>query len=420
MMNKKYINFIFVYFLLFNLAAQLLFPARCYGKEDMEITIVLDPGHGGEEDGACYYGYKEKDINLTLAYMVKKELEEYRNVKVVLTRTEDETVSLVKRAEIAKQCGGDILISMHFNASTSHGMQGASVYISTSDKYRENQQQLADCLMGEFEAIGLQNSGVFARVTQRNKRRGDGSFEDYYGIIRNAYNYNIPGIIIEHGYLDSKEDIKYVRKTEGLEQIARADANGIAAYYRLQKEDGTTPQPKHAEKFMATTKGIAYDYYEAPEITGVSVKKEMFEAPEIVSYEITVEDGLGISYIYFVYENCKTKDIVTVPLLINEPLTSGTYEVDVMIPYGVCPGNYRLCYMGAYNLAGYDAGYNYDTESMVGFGKCHWLNTFPYHGEADLTIDNLHTIEKNNMEASICYMSERICKEKLYKTCSSK
>ena len=150
---------------------------------DEELIIALDPGHGGDENGAYYYGIKEKDVNLQLAKLVKKQLEQYPNVKVFLTRDQDETVSLSERAKRAHQGYADILISIHFNASVSGKSKGASVYISTGQKYQEQLQSLADLFLGEFEALGLDNAGMFARVTQMGGRRQDGSFDDYYGIL---------------------------------------------------------------------------------------------------------------------------------------------------------------------------------------------------------------------------------------------
>ena len=49
-------------------------------------VVVLDPGHGGKERGACYYGMKEKDLNLKIAKYGQAALSQYANVRVVMTR----------------------------------------------------------------------------------------------------------------------------------------------------------------------------------------------------------------------------------------------------------------------------------------------------------------------------------------------
>ena len=142
-----------------------------------ELIIALDPGHGGEEDGANYYGEVEKDVNLKIAKYVKEGLEQYDNVDVFLTREGDEQVSLKERVDRATQAGADMFISLHCNASVSHKSHGASVYISTGEGRRKELREFADYFLGEFEAIGLDNAGTFARVTQMGGRRGDGSFD---------------------------------------------------------------------------------------------------------------------------------------------------------------------------------------------------------------------------------------------------
>lgn len=363
-----------------------------------DMVIALDPGHGGDEKGACYYGFMEKNLNLQLAKMVKEQLEEFQGVTVVLTRETDVTMSLKERADIAKMSGADVLISMHFNASSTHQSRGAAVYISTAEKYREEQRIFADYLLGELEAVGLDNAGTYARVTQMNRKRQDGSFDDYYGIIRNAYNNGIPGLLIEHCYLDSKEDSPYFKEKSGLEQLAGADVNGIAAYYHLKKKDGTTVQGKHAARFGETTKGIEYNYYEAPRITSITLKNDNHVTPQICEFEISVEDDLGISSIYLVYKNMEDGSTMTVSILLEEPLVTGSNDVVGYVPNNVSYGRYRLCYIGAYNIARYDAGYNLYNGELVGFGKCDWLNSFSYGGEADLYIEDRGRIEKEDWE----------------------
>lgn len=385
-----------VCFLIIGFCLSVKMENRVFGApstSNPRLTIALDPGHGGEEDGACYYGIKEQNINFTVAQKVKKELEEYPNVTVVLTREKGETVGLFERANRANAANADILISLHFNASNSHQSQGASVYISTGENYREGLQKLADHLLGEFEALGLENAGTFARVTQMGGRRAEGSFDDYYGILRHAYNKGMPSLIVEHCYLDSENDKEFFQSREGLDKLAKADANGIAAYYGLARSDGTKVKAKHAKVFGGTTKAIEKGYFEAPNITGIRLLDDSEMSPGIVHYEVKVEDQAGIRSIYLVYQNAEG-DSVTVFLNPEKELTTGTYQLKAYIPPYVPLGKYTLRYIGAYSVCGYDAGYNRAGDSMIGFGKCDWLNTFSYRQEADLNIKKPRNISK--------------------------
>lgn len=362
---------------------------KATGVDSRNLVVVLDPGHGGEEDGANYYGIQEKDINLRLAKLLQEELQQYQGVFVALTRDTDEEVALWERANRASSVGADILLSMHFNASVSHKSNGASVYLSTGEYYKEQLMQLGDCLLGEFEAIGLNNAGMFARVTQMNGRRADGSFDDYYGVLRHAYNLGIPAMIVEHCYMDSEADKEFFFTEEGLKKLAIADAQAIAAHYGLCKPGGEVPIAKHATVFGATTKAVERNYYIAPQVESLVLKQYDGKTPGIATYEVTVKDEIGISTIYLVYKNVSDGTSFTVYLNLEESLTTGTYEVTTYFPSNLAKGMYHLSYIGAYNEVGFDAGYNCYNGSMVGYGKCDWLNTFVYSGEADLEVKEI-------------------------------
>lgn len=364
------------------------FPVR--GEKNGETVvnwkvIALDPGHGGDEDGAYYYGKKEKDVNYRIAQEVKSHLEEYEGVTVVLTRGQEEQLGLAGRVERAKEAEADVFISLHCNATESHKSNGASVYISTGAQWKDTLQQFADCFLGEFEAIGLENAGTFARVTQMGGRREDGTFDDYYGVLRHSYNNGIPALLVEHCFMDSEIDRKYIKDGEGIAQLAQADANAIAAFCGFRKEDGTGVERKHAKVYGATTKAQQLECYDAPNVTGVQLVSYDGQTPGIATYCVSVEDQAGIRSMYLVYRNT-FGNTMTVPLILGKAFTDGTWEVKAYIPENMNVDNYALCYVGTYNVAGLDAGYNLSGNEMVGYGKCDWLNTFAYNGEADLNV----------------------------------
>jgi len=79
------------------------------------IRIVVDPGHGGVEKGACAFGLEEKNINLQISKKLKRELQR-RGAKVYLTRSRDKKVPLYDRPLFALSKNADIMISIHQNA----------------------------------------------------------------------------------------------------------------------------------------------------------------------------------------------------------------------------------------------------------------------------------------------------------------
>ena len=75
-------------------------------------VIVIDPGHGGENLGAQVDGYTEKEMTMIVAKAMKKELENYDNVVVYLTRESDQELSLEERAQFAKDRNADFLFCL--------------------------------------------------------------------------------------------------------------------------------------------------------------------------------------------------------------------------------------------------------------------------------------------------------------------
>jgi N-acetylmuramoyl-L-alanine amidase len=104
-------------------------------------TIVLDPGHGGVEQGAIGpAGTEEKELTLILAKALKRKLEERLAVQVVLTRNEDADLPLDTRTALANQTKGDLFMSIHLNAAPESSAHGAETYFlapqATDDRAR--------------------------------------------------------------------------------------------------------------------------------------------------------------------------------------------------------------------------------------------------------------------------------------------
>jgi N-acetylmuramoyl-L-alanine amidase len=87
-------------------------------------TIVIDAGHGGKDPGCNGLNHKEKEVALAVALELGKLIEEnYKDIKVIYTRTTDVFVELEERAQIANKAKADLFISIHCNAA------GKPVYI---------------------------------------------------------------------------------------------------------------------------------------------------------------------------------------------------------------------------------------------------------------------------------------------------
>ncbi|MBQ0065522.1 MAG: N-acetylmuramoyl-L-alanine amidase [Firmicutes bacterium] len=217
------------------------------GEGKGELTVCLDPGHGAEDSGAVsVYGTYEKTYTLKVATFLKQFLEEYEKVHVVMTRYDDSiNPSLSERAQIAAQHGADLFVSIHFNAYNGT-MRGAEVYYPNAN-YRpdlgEQGKAVAANIEKELIGLGLTNRGIKIRVIDqydpewRDYAYPDGSYADYYGVIRHCKKLGIPGIIVEHCFIDNRNDFDaYMNSDDKLISLAQADCQGIVETYGLVKK----------------------------------------------------------------------------------------------------------------------------------------------------------------------------------------
>ncbi len=212
------------------------------GDYAKNVIIALDPGHGGGFVGASYSGRNEKDLTLKMATYVKEYLEaNYTGMEIYLTREEDSALSgdvkvdLEMRAQYAQDVNADVLVSLHFNASEDHSQKGSMVLVSHRENVSEASKELGNSILEEFETLGLVNNGT---VTRNSNDMFDdaGNPLDYYAINRHCAARDIPGIIVEHCFMDNTTDQVYIDSEEDLRALAKADAVGIATFFGLAKK----------------------------------------------------------------------------------------------------------------------------------------------------------------------------------------
>ena len=108
-------------------------------------TIVIDPGHGGADEGAHGpEGTMEKDVTLSVALRLRTLLERLLGVRVILTRTGDTVVALDRRAAVANNDRADLFISLHANSAMRDVVTGAEVYYLSIDEYGQEAREIAD------------------------------------------------------------------------------------------------------------------------------------------------------------------------------------------------------------------------------------------------------------------------------------
>ena len=188
--------------------------------------LVIDPGHGGSEAGACANGIKEKDINLEIAKEVAK-ITRTAGIFTYFTREGDTPVDLGQRCVIAKDRKADLFISIHHNAG---GGKGYEIYHHIKE---DGGHKFSDLLAKEYESIGQVRHGAGVMTRQ-------GANGDYYAVLRGS---PMPAIISEFAYMDSS-DINLINTPEKRLKEAQAIGRAVLAYFgAVSKPEVQTPAP---------------------------------------------------------------------------------------------------------------------------------------------------------------------------------
>ena len=223
-----------------DVAAQIsTFSMESVGRAVQKYVIVLDPGHGGTDSGAenqnGISSESESKLTLKIANYVKKELEKSSQFVVYMTRTDDSYVGLSERVNYAASKNADILVSLHLNSADSKTANGAEILVPRTGRYNskiaENAGQLAQDILKKLVSLGLYNRGLVYRDSASGTKYPDGSTADYYAIVRQGLQAGIPSIIVEHAFISSTVDAKFLDSEADLQKIGRADAEGIAQYF---------------------------------------------------------------------------------------------------------------------------------------------------------------------------------------------
>lgn len=164
-------------------------------------TVVLDPGHGGDEPGAAGpAGTVEKDVNLAIAAEAERQLEA-EGATVVLTRTGDYRITLASRAAIAQALRPAVFISIHHNASPDEHRPtpGAETYyqIGSADSKRlaglVYEELVTAFSVYDVDWVADRDAGA------KYRQRDDGG--DYYGILNRTA--GIPAVLSEAAFLSN-------------------------------------------------------------------------------------------------------------------------------------------------------------------------------------------------------------------------
>lgn len=253
------------------LISALLMPAIASANKNNEdkLTIVLDPGHGGKDFGACENGAKEKDINLAVALKLRDLIEkQLKDIEVVMTRSKDVYLTLQERADVANDAGGDLFMSIHVNSIDKKNPKrtvthGSSVYVLGLHRDQDNMK----VAMRENSVIELESdykekySGfdpskdesyiIFEMAQKRNLGESIRVAADAQNELVNTagranrgvrqagfwvlWATSMPAVLVELDFICNPQAVKYMTSDSGVDQLAYSLLNSIKKFVERRK-----------------------------------------------------------------------------------------------------------------------------------------------------------------------------------------
>ena len=202
-----------------------------FEKGHYSKTIFLDPGHGGRDSGAYYYGIAEKDLNLQVSRKLRKRLEEL-GYTVLTSRDSDVDVDFVtERSRMVNKTNADFFISIHFNATGNDttlnlGIQTYSYkeeagYPSKINQYWHNNPDR----MSESNRLAADlHSSLLAETGARDA----GLLQATFAVLRETAK---PAVLLELGYMDNSEENQRIRSDQYQDKLVEGIVKGIQKYY---------------------------------------------------------------------------------------------------------------------------------------------------------------------------------------------
>ncbi len=237
--------------------ATVVANAAAVTETDNRPVVVLDPGHGGMDNGTQANGESEKSIVLAFGLALRDRLEKLGKYRIVMTRADDTFVALDDRVKFARGHGAALFVSIHADALPrgEGDAQGATVY-TLSDKASDAEaQRLAD-LENKADAIAGVNlteeptevADILIDLAQRETRTFSGRFARLVAsemkVTTRMHKHplksagfrvlkapDVPSVLIELGYVSNKDDLQSLMSENWRSKTVGAVAKSIDGYF---------------------------------------------------------------------------------------------------------------------------------------------------------------------------------------------
>ena len=183
-----------------------------------KLTIVIDAGHGGKDDGAILEnGVVEKDLNLSIVKSLQERNNRKQNFNLILTRSDDNYLTLRERIDLASDCQADLFISFHVNLNEDIAKSGIQCFIARDSEYSEDSKNIGEMALTELNDI----DGIKTDET---------CIEANFYVLRNS---SCPAILLEFGNLSNPEDLSFITDRNNQKLISDQFFDALVAIDKL-------------------------------------------------------------------------------------------------------------------------------------------------------------------------------------------
>ncbi len=231
--------------------------AKAPESPDVRPVVVIDPGHGGIDNGTQASGESEKNLVLGFALGLRDRVEKAGKYRVVMTRTDDTFIPLADRVRIARNQSAALFISIHADALPRRegDAQGATIY-TLSDKASDAEAERLAELENKADAIGGVNlteeptdvADILIDLAQRETRTFSNRFAR---LLKNEMKTtarmhkhplksagfkvlkapDVPSVLIELGYVSNKSDLEHLVSDNWRSKTVGSVAQAIDAFF---------------------------------------------------------------------------------------------------------------------------------------------------------------------------------------------
>jgi N-acetylmuramoyl-L-alanine amidase len=221
------------------------------------ITVVLDPGHGGEDPGAVGRGgHYEKNVTLSIARRLKSKIDAEQNMRSMLTRDGDFFIPLQQRVHKARRVQADLFVSVHADAFVKSTARGSSVFVlsengasSTAARWLAQKENAADMIGGANfgvkdqhlartlldlsqtatinDSLKLGNDvlGELGRINTLHRGRVE---QAGFAVLKAP---DIPSILVETAFISNPDEERRLADDDYQDRMAEAILRGIKRYF---------------------------------------------------------------------------------------------------------------------------------------------------------------------------------------------